>query len=395
MATAAEPHPRRAIDRYRTTMKTKIAIAIIGVILIVSGLAGVKALQFKTLIAAGKSFSQPPETVSSTIVSEEKWQTTLVAIGSVTAVEGVNVTTEVAGLVRDISFESGAAVEKGAVLVRLDTSSEEAQLRSIQAQLELARINLERERTLRSENMVSQSDLDATEASLKQYQANADGVQAVIDKKTIRAPFAGRLGIRQINLGQYLDSGKPIVSLQSLAPIHADFWLPQQELSRLATGMRVRLYTDAFPDHDFEGQLSAINPDLDASTRSVGLQATFDNREQLLRPGMFARVEVLLPEEKNVLVIPATSVVSAPYGDSVYVIESSPGTGTNKPGLSVRQQFIRTGRARGDFVTVESGLKAGDRIVAAGVFKLRNGMSVVENNELAPKSSETPRPSDS
>jgi membrane fusion protein (multidrug efflux system) len=376
-------------------MKTKIAIAIIGVILIVSGLAGVKALQFKTLIGAAKSFSQPPETVSSAIVTEEKWQTTLAAIGSVTAVEGVNVTTEVAGLVREISFESGATVDKGAILVRLDTSSEEAQLRSIQSQLELARINLERERTLRSENMVSQSDLDTAEATLKQYQANADATQAVIDKKTIRAPFAGRLGIRQINRGQYLDSGKPIVSLQSLAPIHADFWLPQQELARLATGMRVRLHTDAFPDHDFEGKLSAINPDLDASTRSVGLQATFDNPQQLLRPGMFARVEVLLPEEKNVLVIPATSVVSAPYGDSVYLIESNPGTETNKPGLSVRQQFIRTGRARGDFVTVESGVKAGDRIVSAGVFKLRNGMSVVENNELVPKLSHTPRPSDS
>ena len=157
--------------------------------------------------------------------------------------------------------------------------------------------------------------------------------------------------------------------------------------------MRVRLNTDAYPDKNFEGKLSAINPELDPSTRSVGLQATFENQEQLLRPGMFARVEVLLPEEKNVLVIPATSVVSAPFGDSVYLIESN--TGTNKPGLSVRQQFIRTGLARGDFVSVESGLKAGDRIASAGVFKLRNGMSVVENNELTPKSTEAPKPSDS
>ena len=374
-------------------MKGKIAIAIFGVIVIVSGLAGVKALQVKTLMATAKSFAQPPETVSSAIVREEKWQTTLVAIGSITAVEGVNVTTEVAGLVREISFESGAVVAKDAVLVRLDTSSEEAQLRAIQAQLELARINLERERKLRSENMVSQSDLDTAEATMKQYQANADATQTIINKKTIRAPFTGRLGIRQINLGQYLDSGKPIVSLQSLAPIHADFSLPQQELAQLSTGMRVRLNTDAYPDQIFEGQLSAINPELDSSTRSVGLQATFENREQLLRPGMFARVEVLLPEEKDVLVIPATSVISAPYGDSVYLIESS--SGTNKLGLSVRQQFVRTGRARGDFVTVESGLKAGDRIVSAGVFKLRNGMSVVENNELIPKSTEAPKPSDS
>jgi membrane fusion protein (multidrug efflux system) len=376
-------------------MRTKIAIAIVAVLVIVGGLAGVKALQVKTLIAAGKSFAQPPETVSSVVVREEKWQSTLTAIGSVIAVEGVNVTTEIAGLIHEIAFESGAVVPKDAILVRLDTSSEEAQLRAVQAQLELARINLDRARKLRSENMVSQSDLDTAEATMKQYQANADAIQTTINKKTIRAPFAGRLGIRLINLGQYLDVGKPIVSLQSLSPIYANFSLPQQELAQLSAGMRVRLHTDAFPDQNFEGALTAINPDLDQATRSVGLQATFNNQEQLLRPGMFARVEVLLPEEKNVLVIPATSIVSAPYGDSVYVIESKSAQPDGKPGLSVRQQFIRTGRARGDFITVESGLKTGDRIVGSGVFKLRTGMSVVENNELTPKSSETPRPSNS
>jgi len=268
-------------------------------------------------------------------------------------------------------------------------------LRASQAQLELARINLERERKLRGENMVSQSELDTSEATLKQYQANADSIQTTIDKKTIRSPFAGRLGIRLINLGQYLDVGKPIVSLQSLTPIYANFSLPQQELANLSTGMRVRLYTDAFPNRVFEGELSAINPDLDQSTRSVALQATFKNPEQLLRPGMFARMEVVLPEEKEELIIPATSIVSAPYGDSVYVIEPNSGGQNAKPALSVRQQFIRTGRARGDFVAIESGLKAGDKIVSSGVFKLRPGMSVVENNQLIPKSSETPKPSDS
>jgi len=298
-------------------------------------------------------------------------------------------------LIREIDFESGALVPKDAVLLRLDTSSEEAQLRAIQAQLELARINLERERKLRSENMVSQSDLDTAEAALKQYQANADAIQTTINKKTIRAPFAGRLGIRQINLGQYLDVGKPIVSLQSLSPIYANFSLPQQELAHLKTGMRVRLSTDAFPGHAFEGELTAINPDLDQSTRSVALQATFENADQLLRPGMFAHVEVVLPEQKEELIIPATSVVSAPFGDSVYMIESSSGGPNAKSTLSVRQQFVRTGRARGDFVTVESGLKAGDKIVSSGVFKLRTGMAIVENNELAPKSSEAPKPSDS
>jgi membrane fusion protein (multidrug efflux system) len=243
--------------------------------------------------------------------------------------------------------------------------------------------------------MVPQSELDTAEATLKQTQGMADATRATIEKKTIRAPFAGRLGIRLVNLGQYLDTGKPIVSLQSLAPIYVDFSLPQQELARLKTGMPVRVTTDAYPDRQFDGKLTAINPDLDSQTRSVGLQATFENADQLLRPGMFARVEVLLPNEQSVVAIPATSILSAPYGDSVYVIEPAPDKGNGKPGLVVRQKFIRTGRTRGDFVSVESGLKAGERIVSAGIFKLRNGMSVIENNELAPKNALAPNPSDS
>jgi membrane fusion protein (multidrug efflux system) len=192
-----------------------------------------------------------------------------------------------------------------------------------------------------------------------------------------------------INLGQYLDVGKPVVSLQSLTPVHADFSLPQQELARLKTGMPVQLFTDAYPDRRFEGKLTAINPDLDQSTRSVGLRATFDNADQMLRPGMFARAEVLLPEQQNVLVIPVTAVLSQPYGDSVYIIEPAP---DGKNGQTVRQQFIRVGQSRGDFITVESGLKSGQRVVSSGVFKLRNGMSVVENNEVAPKPAVAPRP---
>ena len=206
-------------------------------LLVLGGLAGVKALQFKKLMAAGKSFAPPPETVSSAVVREEKWQGTLTAIGSITAVQGVTVTPEIPGIIREIAFESGAVVSKGDLLVRLDTSLEEAQLRALEAQEELARLNLARERTLRSQNMVSQSELDTAEATLKQNQGNADAIRATIQKKTIRAPFAGRLGIRLVNLGQYLDTGKPIVSLQSLTPVYADFSLPQQELARLKTGM--------------------------------------------------------------------------------------------------------------------------------------------------------------
>lgn len=376
-------------------MIRNIAISVGILLLAAGGIGGVKFLQIKKLMASGAAWAPPPESVSVVEVEPEKWQGTLTAIGSVAAVQGVDVTTEVPGLVREITFESGAAVKEGDLLVRLDVSSEEAQLRAAQAQLELARLNVERMRKLRAENMVSQSDLDTAEATLKQDQANADTITATIEKKTIRAPFAGRLGIRQINVGQYLDTGKPIVSLQSLTPIYADFSLPQQDLAELSPGMKVRLRTDAYPERSFEGTLTAINPGLDATTRSVGLQATVENADQVLRPGMFARVEVLLPEAADELVIPLTAVLSAPFGDSVYVIESKPAAGKGAPQLTVRQQFIRTGRSRGDFVTVESGLKAGERIVSAGVFKLRNGMPVAENNAVMPKSSTAPKPADS
>jgi membrane fusion protein, multidrug efflux system len=376
-------------------MKTKIAIGIVMALVVIGALAGVKTLQIKKLIEGGKAFVQPPESVSSVVVREEKWQNTLTAIGSVTAVQGVTANADLPGIVREIAFESGAVVAKGDLLVKLDTSSEQAQLRALEAQEELARLNLARERTLRGQNMVSQSELDTAEATLKQSQANADAVRTAIEKKTIRAPFGGRLGLRLVNLGQYLDTGKPIVSLQSLDPVYVEFTLPQQELAQLKTGMRVSLTTDTYPGRRFEGKLTAITPQLDPSTRSVGLQATLNNPDQLLRPGMFARVEVFLPDEQKVLAIPATAVLSAPYGDSVYVIEPSPATNGAPAGLVVRQQFVRVGRPRGDFLNVESGLNAGQRIVSAGIFKLRNGMAVTENNELNPKNDLAPRPSDS
>ncbi len=370
----------------------KVSIGIAIALLIAGALGGIKALQIKTLIASAKSFSQPPETVSSAVVREEKWQGTLTAIGSITAVQGVTVTPEIAGTVREINFESGAIVKKGDLLVKMDVSAEEAQLRSLEAQVEWAKVSLDRQTSLRTNQLVSQSDYDSADAAWKQAVANADATRAIIEKKTLRAPFAGKLGIRQINLGQYLDAGKPIVSLQALSPVYADFSLPQQELGKLQTGMRVRVTADTYPDRRFEGTLLAINPDLDSTTRSIGLRATFENADQALRPGMFAKVEVLLPEEKPVLVIPAMSVLSAPYGDSVYVIEVAPQTVGQKPGLTVRQQFIRTGEARGDLITVESGLKPGDKVVSAGVFKLRNGMAVTENNDMVPKNEKSPHP---
>jgi len=367
------------------------AIVVVGVLVV---LGGTKGLQFKKMGDHFGAMPMPSETVSAAVAREEQWQDTLGAVGSITAVQGVNVTTEIAGTVREIAFESGAVVKQGDLLVRLDTTTEDAQLRATEAQLEWARMSVERARTLRKDGTVSQSELDSAETTWKQTGANADAIRAAIEKKTIRAPFAGRLGIRIVHVGEYLDTGKPIVSLQLPSPLHADFSLPQQELARVKTAMALRVLTDTYPGKQFAGAVTAINPDVDQTTRNFRLQGTLDNPDHLLRPGMFVRVEVLLPGDHKVLVIPATAVFSAPYGDSVYVIESKPGK-DGKPQQVVRQQFIRVGRTRGDYVSVETGLKPGDRVASSGVFKLRNGMAVVENNELAPKATEAPKPADS
>lgn len=373
-------------------MTRKLFIGILIVVIIGGGLAAVKTMQIKSMIAFGASFAPPPETISSAVAHAENWQDSLTAVGSITAAQGVTVSPEIAGTISEIAFESGAAVKQGDLLVKLDTSSEEAQLRAAEAQVELARLNAERTRKLREDKTVSQSELDAAESTLKQSQANADNIRATIGKKTIRAPFAGRLGIRLVNLGEQLDVGKGIVSLQALTPVFADFSLPQQNLSQLKTGQAVQVTTDAYPGQTFDGTLTAINPDLDATTRSVTLQATLANTNQLLRPGMFVRLAVVLPQTQPVLAVPATAILSiAGTAEAVYVIEPS----TNSAGgLVVRQQIIRTGQTHGDFVSVLNGLKAGDRVVSAGLFKLRNGAPVTVNNDIMPKPSKTPNPSE-
>ena len=369
-------------------MTKKLFIGVLIVLVVLGGLAAVKTLQIKTMIAAGASFAPPPETVASAVAQAEKWPETIPAVGSVNAAQGVTVAPEIAGTVSEITFESGTTVKQGDLLVELDTTTEAAQLRAAEAQVDWAKVSAERLRKLSADKTVSQSELDQAEASLKQATANADNIRAIIDKKTIRAPFAGRLGIRLVNLGERLDAGKGIVSLQSLSPLFVDFSLPQQELARLQTGLKVSAVFDTYPDQVFEGELTVISPDLDAVTRSVRLRAKFKNADERLRAGMFVRVSVVLPEAKPVLAIPATAILSAPFGDAVFVITGS----TN---LVVQQKFIRTGRMHGDFISVESGLKAGDRVVSDGIFKLRNGMSVEENNETTPKASQNPNPPNS
>ncbi len=376
-------------------MTKKIVLTLILVVVLVGALAGIKGLQFKTMFAQGANFAPPPETVTTAEVKPDTWQPTLTAVGSVAAVQGVMLSAEMAGAVKNIAFESGATVRAGELLVELDSSVEQAQLRSALASADLARLNLERARDLRGKSMMSQADLDSAEAQAKQANAQIDNIRAVIAKKTIRAPFAGRTGIRQVNLGQFLDNGAAIVTLQSLDPVYVDFALPQQNLSQLGVGMTVRVTTDAFPGQSFTGKLTAINSEVDAVTRNVRLQATLANPAGKLRPGMYVNVAADLPEMERVLMIPATAVLYAPYGDSVFVVEDKKDEKAGAVGKVLNQKFVRLCKTRGDFVVVVSGLDVDQTIVTTGVFKLRNGMSVVIDNKLAPNFQLAPKPANS
>ena len=365
----------------------KVLLGMVVVVLVAGSIATVKALQIKALIAFASAFQPPPEAVSTAIAHQEDWPETLPTIGSVTAAQGVTVAPEVGGKVAAIHFESGTPVQKGDLLLQLDTSTEEAQLRAAEAEVKLARLNAERNRRLHEGRTVSESELDTTEAALSQAEANADNIRAIIAKKNIRAPFSGRLGLRLVNLGESLNAGQGIVSLQALSPVYVDFSLPQDVFARLKTGLKVSTRTDAYPDRIFTGEISAINPDLDALTRSIRLRASFTNADEALRPGMFVRVNVEFPETHPVLVIPGTAILSAAYGDSVFLVHA-----TNNNALYVEQKLIRTGRTRGDFVVVETGLVSGDKVVSEGVFKLRNNVSVTENNVITPPASLHPAP---
>lgn len=372
-------------------MLKKLLLTVVAVAIIVGGLFVVKKQQFAAMGAAG--FMPPPETVTAAPVKAENWENSIAVTGSFAAVQGVTVSAEMAGKVVKISFEAGAAVQPGDVLVQLDVSTEEAQLRAAEATATLSQLNLTRARELREKNTNSQADLDAADAQAKQAAAAADGIRAVIAKKTIRAPFAGRLGIRLVNLGQNLKEGDPIVTLQTLDPIYVNFSVPQQNLPALTSGGVVHVKTDAAPGETFDGKVNAINPDIDPVTRNVRVQATItNNHAEKLRPGMFASVEIVMPAREAVLTIPATAVLYAPYGDSVFVIDETKDEKSGQMQKTIRQQFIRVGASRGDFVTVTTGLKAGDSVVTSGVFKLRAGESVVVDNKLAPNAQLAPKP---
>mgnify|MGYP006280083451 CR=1 FL=1 len=393
-------------------MLKKILIGVALVVLALVVLGAVKALQIRTMIAAGEEQRMPPTTVTSATVERQTWEQALSAVGSVTAAEGTELKAEASGVVVRIAFESGDVVERGKLLVELDTETEQAQLKAARARLDLARLDLERAESLRQSRTISKSEFDSALARYQEAEAEVENIRSLIDDKTLRAPFAGRTGIRQVNPGSFVNVGEPLVALQSLAPIYVDFSLPQQVVSELEAGLSVEARVDSFPERVFRGRLTATSPQLDRRTRTLEVQATFDNAGELLRPGMFVKVRVLKPEPREVLAVPAAAILHAPYGDSVFVIEkaddgaerradgdsrgagaadSAAGSGGAEE-LVIRQRFVRTGAMRGDFIEVQSGLDAGQRIAGSGVFKLRNGSRVVVDNSLALDNELNPTP---
>jgi len=380
----------------KTQMKSKLktmGVAVGGLIALIIVIVGIKGLQIGKMMSTPNVM--PPTTVSSATVKEEDWAPTLSAVGSLSAVQGAIIAAELGGVVSEIKFENGGVAKKGDVIMKLDASQEEALLRSSEAEAELARQDLERTRGLASEKVVSKAELDAAESKFNRLNAVVDQMRSNIRKKTLVAPFDGQLGIRQVNVGQMINAGQQVVPLTSLDALFADFALPQQYLGQLKPGLEVHVTTDALPGRVFGGKLTAINSMVDSSTRNITLQATLENPDHALRPGMFAKAEVTLPEKHKTLVIPGSAISYAPFGDSVFVIDKQKDDKTGKESQVIRQQFVRVGEARGDFVAITQGLKAGEVVVGTGVFKLRNGMTVTVNNDLAPKPQINPNPVDS
>jgi membrane fusion protein (multidrug efflux system) len=367
--------------------------AVVGLVVVIATLAGIKVAQIRAMIQAGKAFSPPPEAVTSAKVEASRWRSRQAAIGSLVAVHDVTLGAEFPGLVQSVDFDSGQLVKRGAVMARLDVTNEVAQLESATADAALAQTTVERARKLRQGGANTQAELDAAEARAKQTVAVVSNLKATIAKKTIHAPFDGRVAIRQIERGQVISPGTSIATLQSVDPIYAEFALPQQALGSLTVGQAVTVTVDSFPGATWDGKISTVNSEVDVSTRNVRVRATLPNKDGRLRPGLFVNVEVNASDEHDVLVIPATAVVYAPYGDSVFVIQAGPGGDKAAP-RAVEPRFVRLGERRGDLVAAISGLKAGETIVSNGAFKLHKGMQVIENNALAPKAELDPKPTD-
>ena len=360
---------------------------------VVAGLGAVKYQQIQAAVAQAAAFQPPPEAVTTIVAAAEAWPDTLPVIGTTAAVQGVTVAADLPGLVDRISFESGRAVRAGDVLVELDTRQERAQLAAAEAQRELARLNFERLQALVASGAISRAEFDQAAAEQKSTEARVGEIQASIARKTIRAPFSGILGIRQVNLGQYLSGGDAVVPLQSLHPIYVNFGVPQQDTARVRVGGGVRITVDELSGASFDGKVTAVDSVVNQATRNVQVQATVANPEGRLRPGMFVQTAVVTGATRKVVSLPASAIGYAPFGDSVFILADLKGP-DGRTYRGVRQQFVKLGGARGDQVAVLHGLTAGEEVVTSGAFKLRNGAAVHVNNDVRPANDPAPRPQD-
>lgn len=376
-------------------MAKRMILMLAGVLVIVGGLAFIKYRQVKTAIAAFASAPMPKTAVTTLVAKRETWPSTLQVIGTAAAIQGVTVSADLPGTVDKIHFESGQFVKAGDVLVELDTRQERAQLAAAQADWELAKINYGRQQKLVQQGVVARTEFDNADAQSKSTEAHVGEIKATIERKTVKAPFSGILGIRQINLGQYLAAGQAIVSLQSINPIYVNFGVPQQEAPKVRVGRELKMTSDDLPGIQFGGRVTALDSVVNESTRNIQVQATLANPQGKLRPGMFIQVQVGLGSSQDVITLPASAINYAPYGDSVYVVTDIQDTKTGKSFKGVRQQFVKVVGSRGDQVGVISGINPGEEIVTSGVFKLRNGAPIEVNNSVQPPNNPKPKPEDS
>jgi membrane fusion protein (multidrug efflux system) len=378
-------------------MKKRMFLVVTAMVLFIAAIGSFKFFQIKEAMAQGASFQPPPEAVTTVVTASEDWPTSLESIGSVVAVQGVTVSADLPGIVERIAFESGETVRKGELLVELDTSQERAQLAAAESAQKLARLNLERMVGLRQKGVTSQAELDRLQAEFDQSAARVGEIRATIGRKRILAPFPGVLGLRQVNLGQYLNGGDAVASLQTLDPIFVDFAVPQQDVGRLRqlSGDRlVEVTTDGQEAAAFAGKITAIDSVVDEATRNVRVRASFANTDHRLQPGMFVKAKIAVGSASGVISLPTSAINYAPYGDTVYVV--GPISGPNGASYTgVRQQVVKLGASRGDQVAILSGLTAGEEVVTSGVFKLRPGAAVEVNNQVQPANDAAPKPEDS
>jgi membrane fusion protein (multidrug efflux system) len=375
-------------------MAKRMILMLVVMLALLSSLGFMKFRQISSAVQAASHFQPPPEAVTSIVAHQETWSATMGVIGTMEAVHGVTVSADLPGTVDKISFESGQYVHEGDVLVELDTRQERAQLAALEAQRDLARTNFTRTKQLLDGGVISRADFDASVAQQKQTEANVAETRATIDRKTIRAPFSGILGIRKVNLGQYLAAGNAIVPLQSLDPIYVDFGVPQQDAVQVRRGSTLHVSSEDLAGHQFTGRVTALDSVVDEATRNVQVQATLANPGGKLKPGMFVQVQLGFGKSRSVISLPASAISYAPYGDSVFVITDLKDPKGNSY-RGVRQQFVKVDGSRGDQVAIVSGLNPGDEVVTSGVFKLRNGAAVKINNKVQPENNPAPKPADS